>query len=156
MFFKSKKTKVNYDQTIVQESVGGHTLIAPSVVVSGDLRFSGTLRIDGKIDGKVTTSGSSMGSIILSKTGVLNGPVETTSLVVDGVINGNVKVTERLECRENARIHGNVSYGSIHISEGALIEGRCTQKVAKGERSLGLEDVSEIQYSKPADFLNKS
>lgn len=106
----------------------GHTLIANGTQMIGDIRFSGLLRIDGRVDGKVMVHEGKKGMLILSRSAVINGPVKCSDLVTDGTINGTVNVDGRLECRAQSVITGEVHYGNMHISEGAVIEGRCTKR----------------------------
>ncbi len=125
--FKKKENTGSLD--IVEEPGlhDGHCYMAGSMRVTGDVVFSGTFRIDGRIDGKVGVHAGKKGSVILSKGSVVNGPVQCSNLVCDGAILGDVNVSGRLELRANAVIRGSVQYGSIHIAEGARLEGRCVQ-----------------------------
>jgi len=108
--------------------VDGHCLITGNLQIRGDVYFSGQLRVDGRIDGKVSVFEGGKGHLIVSKGAVVNGPVFATSVLVDGTINGPMDVEEKLECRANAIIRGRVVYGSIHITDGAKIEAQCQQR----------------------------
>jgi cytoskeletal protein CcmA (bactofilin family) len=127
MFWKSKKAKKS---TFDVEDTGhsGHSIIAQGVHVVGDIKFCGSLRVEGRIDGKVSVIDGKKGALTLSQDGIINGPVMVTNLLTDGHINGNTYVEERLECRSKAVIRGEVIYSVIHIAEGASIEGRCMQR----------------------------
>lgn len=129
MFFKSNKSNTESKSWDHQDTTrNSHSIIADNLHIVGDIRFSGTLRIDGKIDGKVELIKKQQGTLILSTTAQINGPVSTTNLISNGVINGRVYVDEKLECRNNSRINGQVSYGSLNLESGAIIEGRCSKK----------------------------
>lgn len=137
------KKKDNANKLDIIEEPGlhdGHCYMAGSMRVTGDVVFSGTFRVDGRIDGKVAVHAGKKGSVILSKGSVVNGPVQCSELVCDGSILGDVNVSGRLELRPHAVIRGAVQYGSIHIAEGARLEGRCVQhsNIAKNtHQSLG-------------------
>jgi cytoskeletal protein CcmA (bactofilin family) len=109
--------------------VDGHCLITGNLQIRGDVYFSGQLRVDGRIDGKVSVFEGGRGQLIVSKGAVINGPVFATSVLVDGTINGPMDVEEKLECRANAVIRGRVIYGSMHITDGAKIEAQCQQRM---------------------------
>lgn len=119
----------------------GHCLITGNLQIRGDVYFSGQLRIDGRVDGKVSVFEGGKGQLIVSRGAVINGPVFATSVLADGTVNGPMDVTEKLECRANAIIRGRVVYGSIHIADGAKIEAQCRQreqaalKLVEGEAS---------------------
>ncbi len=105
-----------------------HSLIGYGVIISGDVKFSGSLRIDGRVDGRVNNKPNKRGTLVVSKDAVINGPVEVTNLIVDGKINGNVYASGRIECRANGRIRGEVRYQKLNILEGGTIDGRCIQQ----------------------------
>jgi len=116
--------------------VDGHCLITGNLQIRGDVYFSGQLRIDGRIDGKVSVFEGGKGQLIVSKGAVVNGPVFVTSVLVDGTINGPMDVEEKMECRPNAVIRGRVVYGSMHISDGAKIEAQCQQRTQLSQLSV--------------------
>ncbi|MDD9911923.1 MAG: polymer-forming cytoskeletal protein [Alphaproteobacteria bacterium] len=134
--------------------IDSHCLISGNLKIRGDVYFSGTLRVDGRIDGKVSIYEGGKGQLVVSKGAVINGPIYATTVLADGTISGSMEVVDRLECRSNAIIRGEVTYGSIHIGDGAKIEARCRQI----EKSTGR---SKDQKKEPlnkltVDFLAKN
>lgn len=115
-------------EVIDPRDIDGHCLITGNLQIRGDVFFSGQLRVDGRVDGKVSVYEGGRGQLIVSKGAVINGPVFATSVLADGTVNGPMDVQEKLECRPNAVIRGKVVYGSIHISDGARIEAQCKQR----------------------------
>jgi cytoskeletal protein CcmA (bactofilin family) len=98
------------------------SLIGKGAKIEGNVFFSGGLRVDGEICGKVI-AGTSPSTLVLSEHGVVNGHVEATYLLINGSINGPVRATEFIELQPKARIEGDVEYGTIEIQQGAVIEG---------------------------------
>lgn len=115
-------------EVVDPRDIDGHCLITGNLQIRGDVYFSGQLRVDGRIDGKVSVFEGGRGQLIVSKGAVINGPIYANTVLVDGTINGPMDVEEKLECRPNAVIRGRVVYGSIHISDGAKIEAQCQQR----------------------------
>ncbi len=115
-------------EVVDPRDIDGHCLITGNLQIRGDVYFSGQLRVDGRIDGKVSVFEGGKGQLIVSKGAVINGPVYANNVLVDGTINGPMDVEEKLECRPNAVIRGRVVYGSMHISDGAKIEAQCQQR----------------------------
>jgi cytoskeletal protein CcmA (bactofilin family) len=74
MFFK-KSNKI--DSSI-------DTLIGANTVVSGDVTFSGGLRVDGTIRGNIQEQAGSQGTIILGESGRIEGSVTAASIVLPG------------------------------------------------------------------------
>ena len=156
--FKKKEHTGSLD--IVEEPGlhDGHCYMAGSMRVTGDVVFSGTFRIDGRIDGKVGVHAGKKGSVILSKGSVVNGPVQCSNLVCDGAILGDVNVSGRLELRASAVIRGAVQYGSIHIAEGARLEGRCVQHstIAKNSGPVAQKTPTHGGFEKAAEQLSQT
>lgn len=155
MFWKKKKTPTSsFD--VENKQTSGHSIIAQGVHIVGDVKFCGSLRIEGRVDGKVSVADGNKGSLVLSCDGIINGPVVTTNLLTDGHINGNTLVEERLECRSNAVIRGEVIYQVIHIAEGATIDGRCMQRndlmrIAEERARRVLPPAQSSTQSRPAN-----
>ena len=129
MLFSNKKTNaiVTSHSQVAEPARNSHSIIADNLHIVGDIRFSGTLRIDGRVDGKIETVSNHTGTLIISTNGQINGPVHVTNMVTNGVVNGKVYVESKLECRNNSKINGQVSYGSLDLDNGAIIEGRCSK-----------------------------
>jgi cytoskeletal protein CcmA (bactofilin family) len=126
---KGQKAQDSVSLDVVDpRDIDGHCLITGNLQIRGDVYFSGQLRVDGRVDGKVSVFEGGRGQLIVSKGAVINGPVMATSVLADGTITGPMDVEERLECRANAVIRGRVVYGSMHIADGAKIEAQCQQR----------------------------
>lgn len=152
MFFGSKKKKeVSLDITD-PHSTEGHCFISGNVHINGEVQFGGTLRIDGRIDGKVSVYNGKKGTLILSKGAYINGPVVATELVTDGTIQGDVLISSKLECRSHSTIQGEIQYGSIQIVEGAQLIGRCTQK---GSARAKIEEVAKVADTSTASLATR-
>jgi len=108
------------------------SLIGQGTKVEGNILFSGGLRIDGEVSGKVIAK-TPQATLMLSEQGVINGHVEVSHLIVNGTINGPVRAAEFLELHTKARITGDVEYGMIEIQQGALIEGQLLLKREKAK-----------------------
>lgn len=137
----SKQEGVSLD-VVDPRDMDGHCLITGNLQIRGDVYFSGQLRVDGRIDGKVSVFEGGKGQLVVSKGAVINGPVYATTVLVDGTINGPMDVEEKLECRANAVIRGRVVYGSMHITDGAKIEAQCQQRTQVSTGHGGSDDAA--------------
>lgn len=99
------------------------TLIAEGTRIRGDVQFSGGLHLEGVIDGAVSAEGNDS-VLTLSDKGRINGEVHVSNAVVNGSVNGDIFVTERLELAGNARIEGNVHYKVLEMAAGAQVNGK--------------------------------
>lgn len=100
------------------------TLIGTGTVIDGNVSFSGGMRIDGQVNGNVIAEPGKPSTLVLSELGSVQGEVNVTHLVVNGVIAGCVTAGEYLELHAKARVTGDVSYKVLEIQVGAVLDGR--------------------------------
>lgn len=112
------------------------SLIGAGTIIEGDLNFSGGMRIDGRVNGNVVATPGKPSTLVLSELAQVNGEVNVTHLVVNGVINGSVSASEYLELQSKARVKGDVSYHTIEIQLGAVIDGRLLHAVAADQEKV--------------------
>lgn len=99
------------------------TLIAEGTIIRGDVHFGGGLHLEGVIDGSVSADGTDA-VLTLSDKGRINGEVRVANAVINGSVQGDIFVGERLELAGNARIEGNVHYKLLEMAAGAQINGK--------------------------------
>jgi len=100
------------------------TLIGADAIVTGDIAFSGGLRVDGTIRGNVQEQDGSESTIILSENGRIEGAVNTTKIVLNGAVIGPVTASQFIELQTKARITGDLHYKSLEMHMGAVIDGK--------------------------------
>jgi cytoskeletal protein CcmA (bactofilin family) len=115
MFFK--KSSNDIQSTI-------DTLIGSETNITGDLQFSGGLRIDGELHGNITESNMNPSTLILSEHGKVEGAISASKLVINGNVIGPVKASQFIELQTKAHITGDVYYKSLEMHTGAVVEGR--------------------------------
>jgi cytoskeletal protein CcmA (bactofilin family) len=121
-------------KTIPQE-IG--SLIGASTTVTGDVSFSGGLRVDGIVRGAVRCSeGEKGGMLVVSEHGCIEGEVRASHVVVAGRINGPVHAAELIELQPKARVQGDVQYRALEMHHGAVVEGLMVHIPAEGRAVL--------------------
>ena len=100
------------------------SLIGAGTTVQGDIVFTGGLRIDGVVSGRVVTVDGKPGTLVISEQARVDGEVRVSHVVVNGVINGPVTANDYLELQAKARVHGDVLYRSLEMHVGAIVEGK--------------------------------
>ena len=100
------------------------SLIGAGTVVHGDVTFKGGLRIDGHVRGNVIAVEGEPGTLVVSAQARVEGEIRVSHVVINGTVNGPISVGDHLELQPKARIVGDVSYRSIEMHLGAVIEGR--------------------------------
>jgi cytoskeletal protein CcmA (bactofilin family) len=123
------------------------SLIARGTVIRGDLRFSGTLHLDGRIEGSVIGEGDDA-MFTLSEQGQVHGEIHVPHAVINGHVTGDVQVSARLELAPNARIDGDLRYHTLEMAAGAQVNGRISRQAGEAQRELPAPD-AEIENAVP-------
>ncbi len=108
------------------------TLIGAKTEIKGDISFSGGLRIDGKIKGDVTANGDGHSMLVMSEHAVVAGNVTVPHMIVNGTIKGNVRCSERIELQSKADISGDLTYKTVAIEPGAVLNGNLVREPERG------------------------
>ena len=94
-----------------------NTIIANSVTIKGDIQSSGVLRIDGEVQGNVTSNAR----IIIGKSGRITGNIQAESCEIEGITNGTIQVKGTLALKSTAKVDGEISTQKLIVDEGAVI-----------------------------------
>jgi cytoskeletal protein CcmA (bactofilin family) len=106
-------------------------LIGAGTAVRGDIEFVGGLRIDGRVEGNVSTADGQAGTLVISEQARVDGEIRVSHIVVNGTVNGPVSATDYLELQPKARVTGDVSYKTLEMHVGAVIQGRLNHAQAE-------------------------
>jgi len=100
------------------------SLIGAGTTVDGDVTFSGGLRIDGVVQGKVATVDNQPATLVLSEQARIEGEVHVSHMVINGTVTGPVNANDYLELQAKARVNGDVTYRTLEMHVGAIVEGK--------------------------------
>lgn len=110
------------------------SLIAQGTCITGDISFTGSLFLDGRIDGQVIAT--EPGALLtIGEQGVVRGNIRVPAAVIHGHVSGDVVAMERLELAATARVAGDLYYRSILVVAGAQINGRMHHQSPESEAS---------------------
>lgn len=123
----------NNDQKIRSARVD--TLIGRGTTIDGDLRFSGGLHVEGVIKGNLAADGDDA-TLILSEHGHIQGEVRVPSMVLNGMIDGDVFASGKVELFEKARICGDVYYNLLEMAVGAEVNGKLVRQKPEASASF--------------------
>ena len=121
------------------------TLIASGTEIHGDIRFTGRLHVDGKIEGAITGDGA-QAMLTLSEHATVHGEVIAPNILIDGKVVGDVTAGERLELARNAHVEGNIYYKLLEMAAGAQINGKMVYR-AEPQRQLPKPDVEANAFA---------
>jgi cytoskeletal protein CcmA (bactofilin family) len=89
--------------------------------IEGKYTFSGTVMLNGKLSGEITTKDT----LIIGEKGVVHACIRAGIVLVNGEVVGNIFGTERVELRGSARVVGDVEAPVVVVEEGVVFEGHC-------------------------------
>lgn len=89
--------------------------------VIGDFMAESNVRIDGIIEGNVTSSAK----VVVGQTGTIVGNLICSDADVEGKIEGILKIEGLLSLRSTAKVDGEITTSKIQIEEGAEFSGQC-------------------------------
>ncbi|MCS7034476.1 MAG: polymer-forming cytoskeletal protein [Phycisphaerae bacterium] len=118
------------------ENLGEYpTVIGPDASFKGELTFEKGLRLQGKFEGKISTSGR----LHIAKEARMSADVEAGHITVEGEVKGNLTATDRIELKSSARYEGDLSASKLVVEEGAVFSGHVSvgpEAVRKGSNNL--------------------
>jgi len=113
------------------EPTTGQNRINEGTILRGDIKSQGFFRIDGTIEGNVSTPSK----VVLGKTGRLNGTLICENADIEGNFEGDLNVTGLLTLRATAEIEGKVIAGKLSVEPGAIFNATCAMKGATSEKT---------------------
>lgn len=116
MFGGSEKNKA-------RQQGPAHTLISRQTEISGDVRFTGELIIEGTVRGNIFAEDESAALVRVAETGVVEGEICVPSAVINGLVRGDVHCAKHLELAAKAVVSGNVYYSLIEMVMGSEVNG---------------------------------
>lgn len=112
-------------------------MLGRSCVVRGDLTAEGAIRIDGTVEGSV----SSKGAVVVGESGVVRGGVSGCDVVIAGQVLGDIVCPGHLEILAKGRVEGDIEAQSMRIETGGVFCGtsRMGQRAGEGAAEGSVE-----------------
>ena len=126
----------NTNKTPQKTKVMERNVIAKNTTIVGDIKSDGDFRIDGALNGTLTTNGR----VIIGAEGSIKGKVEATNADIEGMFSGNLLVSNTLTIKATANISGEVIIGKLSVEPGASFNATCAMKGAIKELNLNNDE----------------
>jgi len=110
------------------------TVIGPGTEVKGQVRSSGSLRIDGRLEGGISCEGD----IIIGDEGEVVADITAENVVVSGKVMGNIRARGKVEILGKGYVKGDITALSLVVTNGVFFEGRCLM-TQKAEEESGVD-----------------
>ena len=112
--------------------------VGKGVEFKGVISYSGTVRIDGYLDGEIHTDGV----LLIGDEAVIQAKVTAGTIVCKGKITGDIAAKERVKLRAPAVFNGSMKTPVLSMEDGVLFNGglEMTQGIREG---AGLHPVTK-------------
>ena len=94
------------------------SVFGPDIAITGDVKASADLHVDGRIDGDIVCQ-----ALVQGEGSEIVGAICAQSARLAGTMRGSIDAGH-LTILKSARIQGDVSYDALTIEQGAEVEGR--------------------------------
>lgn len=95
------------------------TIIGQGASVNGLIATEGSLRIDGRVEGEI----KSTGDVIIGEKGVVIASISAQNISVAGSVNGNITANGKLDLLASGKIIGDICIEDLVICQGAILKG---------------------------------
>ena len=112
---------------LLWESVAKEELnafLGSNTVYEGKLVFEGSVHIDGKFTGEI----SSEGTLVVGKGAVVDGTFHVGELLLSGQLTGEVVAKRRVVVHSSGVLEGRLRTPGLLTEEGGIIEGQITMR----------------------------
>lgn len=116
------------------------SIIGQGTMVTGEIRSTGTIRVEGAVSGKIQSDDS----IVIHESGRVKADLSAGQVIISGEVHGNVVAQDRLEITSTGRVLGDITAPRIAIAEGVLFEGKCTMKAPGQSAKVGESKIAEF------------
>jgi len=97
--------------------------------VTGELEYSGTLRIDGNFHGSINTGDI----LIIGEHAMIHADIKVGEIEIHGKVFGNIECKRRVEIFPTGRVRGDIQTPVLITHSGAMLDGRTTMASDKSE-----------------------
>lgn len=109
------------------ETNGQYSKIDQNTSLKGAIKAKTDIRIDGKVEGNVETSGK----VILGKQAKVVGEVACTNAEIEGLFKGKLIVSGILSLKSTSNVEGEVRTQKLIIEAGATFNAQCRMHSAE-------------------------
>lgn len=141
-------------ETIAREIKDGTLsgFVGCGTVITGESSFKSMLRVDGRFSGRII---SGTGTLIVGAGGQVDANIEVAVATIQGVVNGDIIASERVELGRASKLSGNIQTPSLVIEQGAVFEGSCKMvqmKTAVSDKSPKVERKESVLDAPKVDL----
>jgi cytoskeletal protein CcmA (bactofilin family) len=105
---------------IMNGDVEDTTVISSGMKVEGKVSSSGSIRLDGTVQGDIDCQGN----VTIGEQGKVYGKVDGLSITIGGKVEGEIKAKEKLILESKANLKGDIFTKILVVESGARFDGK--------------------------------
>ena len=114
-------------------------VIEASTKIVGDIVSKADFRIDGTVEGNITTTGK----VVIGKSGKISGKLNCSNADVSGSISGHIQISETLSLMSESYIQGDITTAKLSVEEGAQVDATIIMKTGKQLKAVESDSANE-------------
>ncbi len=122
------------------------TTIGSDAVFKGQLQFEKGVRLLGKFEGEIESSGE----LVIAQGATLVGEVKAGSIRIDGTVKGNLNAASKMKISGSARLEGDIQTAKLEVAEGAVLIGRVSVGVNGQHKSGEVKSAVASSVAQPS------
>ena len=95
--------------------------VGEEVTFKGIIRYQGTVRVDGRLEGEIYTEGN----LIIGQKAVITAKIHAGTIMCQGQITGEVEAMHRVKLLSPAVFDGTITTPLLSMDEGVRFNGTC-------------------------------
>lgn len=96
------------------------TVIASDVQIIGTIKSSGSVRIEGKLEGDLVCAADAT----IGRSAVIKGNLQVSTVSIEGSVQGNITAKDKIEMKATAKVHGDISAKRLSVEDGVTFIGK--------------------------------
>ena len=121
------------------------SLIAADLVITGTIKSSSGIRIDGKLEGELHCSAD----VVVGKSAVIKGNLMVQSVILEGDVQGNVTAKDKIEMKSGCKVNGDITAKRMTVEDGVTFIGRAEVTPSGSATTAAKSSTEEAMKSAP-------
>ena len=115
--------------------------VGEEVTFKGMIRYQGTVRVDGHLEGEIYSDGN----LIIGQKAVVTAKIEAGTVTCQGRITGEIVAKVRVKLLSPAIIDGNITTPLLSMDEGVMFNGSCNMPKKDERKGIGVKLVVSVE-----------
>jgi cytoskeletal protein CcmA (bactofilin family) len=94
--------------------------LSADVEIKGNIKYSGEMIFDGRLEGDVQTDGA----LQVGENAHVTGNINAQTVLARGKINGNINAKDKVEIKSRSELFGDIRAAKLIIEEGVVFVGK--------------------------------